>query len=332
MEKLLVALKAVADPTRLRLLAISSKSALSVSELTEIMGQSQPIISRHLKLLYDAGLLDRFREGKSVYYRLSDDGYREGNTARMILSLVPMNSFEIERDSLRLEEIILSRGARAAEYFRQHAGEWESIRSLYVEEEKVEELLLDRFPEHVENLLDIGTGTGRMLQVFADRVGRGIGVDTSYEMLSLARAALEKNEIRHCHVRYGDMYRLPQININFNIIVVHQVLRYSQDPAAVVDEASKVLEPNGKMFVVDFAPHSVEVLKEEHAHRWLGFDDREVLSWCKKAGLAIEETHELFGEPITLKFWVLSKPKPLNQDASNRIQDGFARSNQEIWK
>ena len=240
MDNLLTALKAVADPVRLRLLAITAKSALSVSELTEIMGQGQPIISRHLKLLFEAGLLERFREGKSVYYRLSDDGYREGNTARKILSLVPKNSLEIERDSLRLEEIHLLRGVRAAEYFRKNADDWGSIRSLYVDEQKVEELLLDRFPDHVENLLDIGTGTGRMLQVFADRVERGIGVDKSYEMLSLARAALEQRDIRHCHVRYGDMYRLPLIDVKFNIIVVHQVLRYSQDPAAVIVEASRV--------------------------------------------------------------------------------------------
>ena len=332
MDNLLTALKAVADPTRLRLLAITAKSALSVSELTEIMGQGQPIISRHLKLLFEAGLLDRFREGKSVYYRLSDDGYREGNTARKILSLLPMNSLEVERDSVRLEEINLLRSVRATEYFRQNAEDWGSIRSLYVDEQKVEELLLDRIPDHVENLLDIGTGTGRMLEVFADRVGRGIGVDNSYEMLSLARAALEQRDIRHCHVRYGDMYRLPLIDVNFNIIVVHQVLRYSQDPAAVIAEASRVLQPNGLVFVVDFAPHSVEVLKEKHAHQWLGFDDREALSWCNKAGLTIKETHELLGEPVTLKVWILTKPEPLSHHTVTSVQDRFARSNQEIWK
>ena len=332
MDNLLAALKAVADPSRLRLLAISAKSALSVSELTEIMGLSQPIISRHLKLLFEAGLLDRFREGKSVYYRLSDDGYREGDTARKILSLVPVNSPEIERDRLRLEEIISSRNVRAAEYFRQNAEDWESIRSLYVDEKKVEELLLDRVPDHVENLLDIGTGTGRMLQVFADRVDRGIGVDNSYEMLSLARASLEQSDIRHCHVRYGDIYRLPLIDLNFNIIVIHQVLRYSQDPAAVIAEASRVLQPNGLVFVVDFAPHSVEVLREKYAHQWLGFDDREALSWCNKAGLAIKETHELLGEPVTLKVWILTKPEPLSHHTVTSVQDRFARSKQEIWK
>jgi len=308
LQALLTCLRAAAEPTRLRLLALCAEGDVTVSELTEILGQSQPRVSRHLKLLCDAGLIDRFREGARVFYRLADDGLAAGSTARRLTDLLPLDDSQLAGDRARLEDIKRIRAARAEEYFRANAAEWDSVRSLYIDERDVEAALQARFPEHVADLLDIGTGTGRMLQLFADRADRGMGIDSSRDMLAVARANLERAGLRHCHVRHGDMYRLPVTEPGFDAVIIHQVLHYAQNPAAAISEAARVLRPRGVLLLVDFAPHEVEALRDDHAHHRLGFEEAEIRGWCREAGLEVLERDALPGNPLTVNIWTAAKP------------------------
>ena len=303
MESLLSGLRAAGEPTRLRLLALCAHAELAVSELTQILGQSQPRVSRHLKLLCDAGVLDRFREGTWAFYRLSEHG--EGaHLARTLVDLIPGDDPVLARDLERLEAIKEARVAAAAEYFRVNAARWKEIRSLYVPEADVEEALLDVLSgDVIHDLLDIGTGTGRILEIIAPHVERAVGVDLSHDMLAFARANLERAEFKHCQVRHGDMYALALPNASVDAVTIHQVLHFADDPAAVIAEAARVLRPDGRLVIVDFAPHELEFLRTEHAHRRLGFRDDEVAGWCRAASLEAAEPRSLKGEPLTVNVW-----------------------------
>ena len=290
---------------------------MTVSNLTQILGQSQPRVSRHLKLLCDAGLLDRFREGSWVFYRLADDTSVSGSVARHLVSLIPQNDFQRSLDRARLMEIKQARAAVADAYFKANAAQWDRIRSFHVEESHVEKALLDAFPPHVEDLLDIGTGTGRMLQLFADRVVRGVGIDSSRDMLSIARAKLEADGNRHCHVRHGDMYRLPMADSSYDAVVVHQVLHYADQPEALIAEISRILRPGGVLLIADFAPHSVDALRVDHAHLRLGFSDSEIFDWCARAGLEQKSVRDLPGDPLTVKIWSAARQQDLGQAGLN---------------
>jgi ubiquinone/menaquinone biosynthesis C-methylase UbiE/DNA-binding transcriptional ArsR family regulator len=300
MNELLSGLRAAAEPTRLRLLALCAQGELTVSELTDILGQSQPRVSRHLKLLCDAGLLDRFREGNWVFYRLAE----RGDLARLLVGLVPERDPVLALDRERLQAIKRQRAAQAAEYFRANAAQWDRIRSLHVDDHEVEAALLRLLPAGgIDDLLDIGTGTGRMLEVFGARVRRAVGIDLSREMLAVARANLERADLRHCAIRQGDMYQLPLAGASFDAVLIHQVLHYADRPADVIAEAARVLRPGGLLVIIDFAPHALEYLRSEHAHRRLGFADAEVLGWCRAAGLEPEPVRHLPGEPLTVSLW-----------------------------
>ncbi len=302
MEDLLTRLRAVAESTRLRLLALCAEGELTVSELTEILGQSQPRVSRHLKLLCDAGLLDRFREGTWVFYRLAA-GADAGDFARRLVGLLPEGDATLALDRERLAATKRQRAAQAAAYFRANAAQWDRIRSLYVDEHQVESALERLFPAVLRDLLDIGTGTGRMLEILGPRAERAIGIDSSREMLAVARANLERANLRHCSVRQGDMYQLPLASASFDAVVIHQVLHYAERPAQVIAEAGRVLRPGGRFVLVDFAPHDLEFLRSEHAHRRLGFGDTEVGAWCRDGGLRLEEVERLPGRPLTVLLW-----------------------------
>ena len=307
MDRVLACLRAAAEPTRLRLLALCAASDMNVSDLTGILGQSQPRVSRHLKLLCDAGLLDRHREGSWVFYRLADDSGEEGRIARQLISLLPAEDQRTGQDHERLDEIKAKRALAAADYFRANAEEWDSVRSLHVQESDVEIALLGCFPDRLGDLLDIGTGTGRMLQLFADRVDRGVGLDTSRDMLAVARANLETMGIRHCHVRLGDMYRLSLEDEAVDGVIVHQVLHYSENPSRVISEAARVLRRDGVLVVADFSPHNLEALREDHAHLRLGFDDVEIGDWFTKAGLVAGPIKKLEGDPLTVTLWAAKR-------------------------
>ena len=303
MGELLAALRAVAEPTRLRLLVLCARGELTVSELAQILGQSQPRVSRHLKLLCDAGLLDRFREGSWVFYRLGS-GQATSALSRHLVASCGAADETVALDLQRLAQIKRQRAAAAAAYFRENAAHWHKIRSLYIDEGEVEQAL-DEIVAAVEprDLLDIGTGTGRMLEILGPRVGNALGIDASREMLAVARVNLERAGLRNSIVRLGDMYQLPLADQSFDAIVIHQVLHYADRPAMAITEAARVLRPNGILVIVDFAPHALEFLRDEHAHRRLGFADADVDEWCRAAGLDPEPARRLPGDPLTVVIW-----------------------------
>jgi ubiquinone/menaquinone biosynthesis C-methylase UbiE len=302
-EHLLTALRAVAEPTRLRLMVLCARGELTVSEVTQILGQSQPRVSRHLKLLCEAGLLDRFREGSWVFYRANDCG-PVATLARQLVAACDETDPTIALDLQRLAAIKQRRADAAQAYFRENAAHWHRIRSLYVEERVVEAALVDIIAAaDPRDLLDIGTGTGRILEVLAPRVERALGIDQSREMLAVARVNLERVGLENGVVRLGDMYQLALPDASFDAAVIHQVLHYADRPAVAITEAARVLRPSGILVIVDFAPHALEYLREQHAHRRLGFADAEIAEWCRAAGLEPAPPRRLPGGPLTVVVW-----------------------------
>jgi len=322
MEHLLSALRAVAEPTRLRLIVLCAKGELTVSELTQILGQSQPRVSRHLKLLCEAGLLDRFREGSWVFYRLRQSG-PSGALARQLVAACDDADPTIGLDLQRLNAIKRQRADLASAYFRENADRWHRIRSLYIDEREVEAALVEIIAAaDPRDLLDIGTGTGRMLEILAPRVEHALGIDQSREMLSVARVNLERAGLENGSVRLGDMYQLALPDASFDAVVIHQVLHYADRPADAIAEAARVLRPNGILVVVDFAPHALEFLREEHAHRRLGFADAEVAEWCRTAGLDPAPPRHLPSDPLTVVIWTAQRRAASNSRFMQEARQG----------
>lgn len=308
MQNVLLALKAAAEPTRLRLLALCAHADLTVSDLTQILGQSQPRVSRHLKLLLEAGLLDRIREGSWAYFRLPTRG-PGAELGRTLVDALPTDDAGLNLDLARLEAIKEARSARAAAYFRQNAARWDEIRTLYVDEADVERALRNLLPgETVRDLLDVGTGTGRILARLAPHAQHAVGLDMSREMLAVARSNLDQASLRNCELRQGDMYHLPLPPQSVDVVTFHQVLHFGESPASAIAEAARVLRPQGRLLVADFAAHGLDALREEHAHRWLGFRDDDVRSWFEAAGLEPGEPVALAGDPLTVKVWWARQP------------------------
>ncbi|BBK44212.1 ArsR family transcriptional regulator [Allostella vacuolata] len=325
MEQLLNGLRAAAEPTRLRILALCAHGELTVSELTQILGQSQPRVSRHLKLLCEAGLLDRFREGTWAFFRLAAGG-PAADLGRLLVDRIPDEDETVGRDLQRLAAVKAGRAELAAAYFRANAGSWDRVRSLYVDEQEVEAALLGLLPEReVQDVLDVGTGTGRIVELLGRRGIRAVGVDSSRDMLGVARANLERAQLHQCQVRFADAYQLPMPGASFDAVTVHQVLHYLDDPGEAIAEAARVLRPGGRMIVVDFAPHELDQLRSEHAHRRLGFTDAEVAHWMRAAGLEPATPLSLPGDPLTVVLWPARRPagagqttKPPAAPAANR--------------
>ena len=313
-EALYSALKAAAEGTRLRILALLGEAELTVSDLTAILRQSQPRISRHLRLLAEAGLVERFREGSWAFFRLAE---REGaaNLARELTARLNPDDVTLSRDRERLAAVRAQRADAAQNYFRRHAAEWDRIRKLHVADEAVEGAILRALSDApVRALLDLGTGTGRMLELLGPQIQRGLGLDLSLDMLSLARTRLDRAGLRHCSVRQGDIYDLALPKDNFDAVVIHQVLHFLEDGARAIKEAARVLRPAGRLLVVDFAPHDLEFLRDEHAHRRLGFASDTVAQWMKAAGLDVVLQQSLPPEPasegkIAVSLWLGRDPR-----------------------
>lgn len=308
MDTLLEGLRAAAEETRLRILALCIETELSVSELTQILGQSQPRVSRHLKLMVGAGLLDRFREGTWAFYRIADSGENRRLADALIELLPPIDPIRA-RDLHRLNAVHRERTQKGAAFFSKNADDWDNIRRLHVDDESVERALGELLPSHPNwDHVDIGTGTGRILEVVAPFARRAVGIDLSHEMLTVARSNLAKAELSNCHVRYGDMRQLDLKPESFDVATFHLVLHYADDPGSVIQEAARLLRPGGQLIIVDFAPHNEARLREAFAHRWLGFTDAEVENWLRNAGLKPTLANHLTGHPLTVCLWSAARP------------------------
>jgi len=310
MDDLLAGLRAVAEGTRLRILALCARAELTVSDLTQILEQSQPRVSHHLKVMTDSGLLARFREGQWAFYHIAEpESGTAGWLAHTLVSRIPDDDPTLARDLVRLEAVKRARAEAAEAYFRRNAAQWDQIRRLHVDDAEVEAALRRLVPEgEVGELLDIGTGTGRVIEVFADRFDRALGVDRSQEMLTVARHRLNRASIGPWQVRQADMYALPVPDGTFDTATLHMVLHYAEHPNEVIAEAARALRPDGRLLVVDFAPHQEEILRSKHAHRRLGFADAEVQRWFERAGLTIGAVERLPGETLTVCLWCGHKP------------------------
>jgi ubiquinone/menaquinone biosynthesis C-methylase UbiE/DNA-binding transcriptional ArsR family regulator len=307
-------LKAASEATRLRILVLLSQAELTVSDLTEILRQSQPRLSRHLRLLAEAGLVERFREGSWAFFRLGERG-SAADIARALIARLDADDPIIARDRERLAAVRSARAAAAQNYFRRHAAEWDRIRKLHVADAAVEEAVRTALADKpIRALLDLGTGTGRMLELFAPDIERGIGLDMSLDMLALARARLDRAGLQHCSVRQGDIYDLALPRDSFDVVIIHQVLHFLDDSGRAIGEAARVLRPGGRLLVVDFAPHDLEFLREEHAHRRLGFAAETVTQWLQAAGLDVlrQETLPLGPQGrIAVSLWLARDPRIL---------------------
>lgn len=308
LDRLLEGLAAAAERTRLRLLAVCAEGEWTVSELVEVLAQSQPSVSRHLRLLTEAGLLERFREGSWVFYRRAGRGPGAA-LARAIGELLPTADPQLALDRARLAAVRDARRSRIEQWFDGRAAEWDGERDLAAEGARVESVLRRLFTEvRPTTLLDIGTGTGRMLEVLGPLVGEALGIDVSPRMLALARANLDRAGLRHCSVRRADMYRLPLPDSSFDAVVLHQVLHFADDPRRVLAEARRVLEPGGLLVVVDLAAHRREDLRSERRHRRLGFGEEEMAGWFTELGLLPRPPFRLPGAELTSVVWSALAP------------------------
>ncbi len=305
-------LKAAAEATRLRILTLLAETELTVSDLTEILRQSQPRLSRHLRLLAEAGLVERFREGSWAFFRLGEHG-SAADIARTLITRLDASDPIIARDRERLAAVRTTRAAAAQTYFRGHAAEWDRIRKLHVADAAVEEAVRAALADKpIRALLDLGTGTGRMLELFAPDIERGIGLDLSLDMLALARARLDRAGLKHCSVRHGDIYDLALPRDSFDVVIIHQVLHFLDDSARAIREAARALRPGGRLLVIDFAPHDLEFLREQHAHRRLGFAAETVTQWLEAAGLDVMRQQTLPPGPegkIAVSLWLARDPR-----------------------
>jgi demethylmenaquinone methyltransferase/2-methoxy-6-polyprenyl-1,4-benzoquinol methylase/ArsR family transcriptional regulator len=321
---LLGALGAAGEETRLRLLALLSEAELTVTELVTILGQSQPRISRHLKLLVESGLVVRHREGSWAFF-LAAPGGAAGDIARAVAQWLDPQDPVLLSDRARLIEVRRTRDVQAARYFAAQAPNWDRIRALHVPEERVETALREvvgSAPLH--GLLDLGTGTGRMLELLAPLADRAVGIDQSPAMLAVARARLERAGLRNVQLRQGDIYAVPVERNGYDLVVLHQVLHYLDDPGRALREAARVLRPGGRLLLVDFAPHTEEALREHHAHRRLGFGSDEIATYLEDASLDLADRRDLpplpgDGGKLTVSLWlardrrIQADPVPLTQ-------------------
>lgn len=320
---LLNIMRALADPTRLRIAFLVLRLELSVGELVQILDQSQPRVSRHIRILDEAGLLERRKEGSWVFLRPASI-LTDSPLASLLAEADVSQGKAFQRDVLRLDEVRNARTDMAAAYFAAHADEWDSLRSLHIADSEVEARLahiLHSAP--LGRFLDVGTGTGRIVELFAAASERFVAVDNSPEMLRLARAKianLSPDIASKVDIKLGDFNMLPVGDGEFDTVIFHQVLHYAQHPEAVIAEAVRTLAPNGRLVIVDFAAHNLEELRTVHAHARLGFAD----DFMKKAfagqGLQLVHQTALEAGELVVKVWMgqkLSSVQPRPRHTNN---------------
>jgi demethylmenaquinone methyltransferase/2-methoxy-6-polyprenyl-1,4-benzoquinol methylase/ArsR family transcriptional regulator len=321
----LAGLEAAGEITRLRLLALLAEAEITVTELVHILGQSQPRVSRHLKLLVESGLVERHREGAWAFFHIAHRGAGAVLAQDILARIDPLDP-QIVADRGRLAEVRRNRAEAAARYFGEIAADWDRVRSLHVPEVEVETAILDLVGERPLNaVLDIGTGTGRMLQLLAPHAARVVGVDLSPAMLAVARAGVEREGLRNVQLRQGDVYSLPVEADSYDLALVHQVLHYLDEPQRALREAARALRPGGRLVVVDFAPHELEFLRERHAHRRLGFARAEIEKIFADVGLEIVGGRDLGAArpgdgKLVVSLWIARDPRIISDLIPNSLE------------
>jgi ubiquinone/menaquinone biosynthesis C-methylase UbiE/DNA-binding transcriptional ArsR family regulator len=319
-EQAVDVLRAAGEPTRLRILALLAREELAVLELCRVLDQSQPRVSRHLKLLAEAGLVERFPDGAWVFYRLTTDR-QEAEIVREVLDRIDDADPLLASDAQRLSGVQAERAAEAEAYFARNAGRWDEIRSLYVSEDAVEAAILEAAgPGPFRRLVDLGSGTGRMLTLLGNKAEHALGLDLSQQMLNIARRHAVEAKLERVDLRHGDIFRTGLPDGCADLVVVHQVLHYLGDPAAAVKEAARITAGDGRLLIVDFAPHGLEFLREQHQHRRLGFAEREMARWLAETGLRNVKVTSLppanIREGLTVKIWAAERRRQAERSAA----------------
>lgn len=320
LSDLVLKLRAAGEGTRARILALLTHGELSVGELAQVLNQSQPRLSRHLKFLTGAGLIERLPEGAWVFYRLPGEGRVRAMVDGLIGSIDPAD-VEIQRDLVRLREVKSERVAAADAYFDRVAEHWDELRALHYSDAEIEKAVLAAAGSGPFDLMvDFGTGTGRMLTLFAGRARRVEGIDLSHQMLTVARSKLEAANASNASVRHGDATATPYADSSASLVIIHQVLHFLDDPSRALREAARVLRPGGRVVIVDFAPHTLERLREQHAHRHLGVSETDLASWAEKSGFAPVKS-QTFAAPhgekgISVMVWAADVSKSAKRSAA----------------
>ena len=320
-QRTVEALSAAGEPTRLRILALLAREELAVLELSQILDQSQPRVSRHLKLLTEAGLVQRFPDGSWVFYGLAWEG-PGGALVRTVLAEIDSTDPLLKGDSERLAKVQAARTEAAQAYFERNAARWDDIRSLYVAEAEVEAAILQQAgPGPFTRVVDLGTGAGRMLTLVGPQARRALGLDLSQQMLNIARANVAAAGLGQCELRHGDVRATGLPSEVADLVIVHQVLHYLTEPAGAVAEAARLVAPGGRLLIVDFAPHDLDHLREQHQHRRLGFSDDEIARWVGEAGLRSKRAVTLAppaeaGRRLTVKLWTAERVRAAEQAAA----------------
>ena len=298
--------RTLGDPTRLRIIHLLRAMELAVGEIAQVVGQSQPRVSRHVRILAEAGLVERRKEGNWVFLRL---GKGEGLAPFIALfdHLTPSDAEKLwqQADLARLAAVRADRARAAESYFADHAEEWDAIRSLHVAEAQVETAMTAlRASAPIGHLLDVGTGTGRMVELFGPAARAVTAIDRSPDMLRLARAKLPEDAGDKYALLLGDFLDLPLEPGSVDTVVLHQVLHYAQAPEQVIAEAARVTALDGRVLIADFAPHEREELRLRDQHARLGFSDDQIGGWFAAAGLVLERVETLPGQELTVQLWL----------------------------
>ena len=312
-------LRAAGEPSRLRILALLAREELAVLELCRVLDQSQPRVSRHLKLLADAGLVERFPDGAWVFYRLTGWGRGSELVSQVLAAIEPADPV-LQRDAERLSAVWAERATDAGEYFARNAARWDEIRSLYVSDADVEDAIRRAAgPGPFKRLVDLGSGTGRMLTLLGPQAEAALGLDLSQQMLNLARNRVTEAGLAGFELRHGDIFATRLPDASADLVVVHQVLHYLADPAAAVREAARIVAGGGKLIIVDFAPHRLEFLREQHQHRRLGFAEPEMARWLAEGGLSNVQVIALPPARkggLTVKIWTAQRGRERQRSAA----------------
>jgi ArsR family transcriptional regulator len=293
---------ALADPTRVKILLLVRDLQLSMGELADLLDQSQPRVSRHVRILAEAGLVRRHKEGAWVFVGLGDNA-PTADIYALIEKLLPARE-PIAAERARLAQVRAERQKAIDDWFTTHAGEWDLLRRLGGQDSAVEAAIVAaaRVPA-VGRLLDIGTGTGRVLELLAADADSAVGVDRSPEMLRLARGKLAGDGQQRAEVRQADMRALPFEDSSFDTVTLHHVLHYADDPATVIAEAARTVAPGGKLLVADYAAHGHEEFRTRYQHARLGFAGDDVVAWLCAAGLAPRLVSRHPGAELSVELW-----------------------------
>lgn len=312
-DPLLDALRAAGEPTRFRILALLRQADLAVGELVQILDQSQPRLSHHLKALTQAGLVGRLPEGSWVFYRAAETGWARRLVDQLFIEIDPAAS-QLAEDRDRLQTVRQQRSDAADSYFANVAEEWDTLRSLHFPNQDIEAALRTLAgPGPFDRVVDLGTGTGRILVLLADLASELEGLDLSHQMLTVARANLNQAGIAHARVRQGDAANTPFDSASADLVIIHQVLHYLDSPDTVLQETARLLKPGGRALIVDFAPHALDFLRTQYGHRRLGLRSEDMAAWSRGAGLELMEPRRFAPPPeldqgLSVHIWQAHKP------------------------